>query len=449
MKNFPETVSNILFPVRSSYKSKRNSSQDFNLESFLCIPDRPKTPQKFLSHHSPLKPTQCFRPTTKQKQPQSRLTHLEQENSCLKQELQKFQQLLKAATLKLCKFPVAQDILEDYLQQSLYINFLQQENEKFRLIFEASHEISKHKLILSKLSEKVLRLEKENQKLSEELVKVNRGGHFIVSKYNKFDIEPIIGDIYRACCRMRLSIDELGFVMNPNGLAHLNVTQLIVGFRGVNLEFDTTQVRFLLCCIEGYEVEEIGQSRFIEGVKYLNRGFARFEDMESEFKELNVALAAAGIDKEKMSESYKGKLFSIDAFQEALINDGLGVSENCLKTIFKALFEDNKKEIPANDYVEILFKVIDPISFDEEEEKKLEKEIKMEMKDKWNGLIGKCKKVEQDVGSDISLQDFNRICKELEINFSEKAGVYLRVYFCTQTLKTNRVPYVNFYITYN
>lgn len=453
MKNFPQIVNNILYPYKTSYGSKRTLSQDFNLQSFISVLERPKSCQKQTRPSSPVtKPSapnpQPNKSHKKIKSIPRRLTELEQENLLLKQELQKSKQILKAATIKLSKSPIPENIIEDYLQQSLYLDLLQQENEKFRKIFSASHEINKYKLILFRLSEKIISLEKENQKLSEELQRLNRGGHYISSKFSRLEVLPMISAIFKACCKLRLNIDELGFVLNPNGQSDLNINQLILGFKAISLDFSPAQVKFLLQSIVGYEVEEIAQNRIIEGIKYLNKGFIVFDDLKSEIQELRISLAAAGMDKSKLKLQYEGKKFYRDQFKQSLVEDGFGLRENCLSKIFLALFEDSE-ELLADEMIETVFQVFDPISFDEGEESELEQEIRQKMKENWNMFIENCKRIEVRSGLELELKDFFWVCEELGVKFSEKAEVYLMVYFYTQTFRIDRVPYVNFYLTFN
>ena len=129
--------------------------------------------------------------------------------------------ILNSALSKLSKTSSI-EYAKEYFQQEIYLECLQKENSRYRVIFDNSYELTKNKLIIHKLSEKIIALEKEINRLNEQFM-LNRRSIYFNSSISKFQGPGIVKSIYRACCLHRLEIDELNSIINPNNLPEIPI----------------------------------------------------------------------------------------------------------------------------------------------------------------------------------------------------------------------------------
>jgi nitrate reductase cytochrome c-type subunit len=422
----PETLNKSSQRPRSAIRFSKITASNINKQKL------PQTPSKTVE---------------RTENPNRKLSSLEIENIQLKASLSKTQNMLKTALKKLSKGPLTEDVFQEYLRQGLYISYLEKELEKFKVIFEASHGMSRNKLLISKMSEKIKQLESHNKDLNEELLKSKRGTFFMQSKVNQADVVPIVEKVFQACCRLRLSIDELGYVINPNGLETLSIHQINTGFRAVDCSANLSDIKYLLQVIIGYEVESISQSRLIQGLKFFNKSCEQYENLKPFIETLRLAFAAAEMDKPRIKAEFECKSFNSISFKNSLLQSGLVVDPSVITKVFHSLFSESEEK-KAEEMIETLFQMFDRKFLTKEQEEELKDQVKLEMVDKWDKFIENCQETDIETLSEISFDDFSEILHKLQVELSEAAEEYLKVFFYSKTGKAGRVAYVNFYLSF-
>jgi hypothetical protein len=378
-----------------------------------------------------------------------KLLELEQENSSLKKELNKVQSLFNSALNQLALGKTSKNIVEDFLQQKAYIEVLQKENEKFKVIMKANSELAKNQLTLKKLAKKVIELEKENERLKDELVKSHRTVHLQSNlRSSQVFYVSLVKKLYRACCLKRLDIDELGYILNPNELPSIDVAYIQRGLKAIDVEASLSDVKQLVTSIIGYDVSSISQQKLIEGIKYLNVNCKDYSALKEDLYVLKLALASCGTTKNSLLEQYKAKEFTREELTDRLILDGLVINKEKLDEIFTIIFENNEK-ISAETGFNLLFGMFDEIPFQSWLEYDFEDEIIAKMQGKWEIFLEKCELIDKSNTSLIPILSFFEICSSLSVDFSSSLTDYLLVLFYNNSSSSTSAPYHYFYLKYH
>ena len=383
----------------------------------------------------------------KQESTTKKVYELEIENFSLKENLKKTKRLLEAALGKLSKSCLGEDVFDEYLRQGLYIQYLEKELEKYRLVFESSHEMTKNKLLISKMSEKIKQLQNDKKGLNEELVKSKRGTFFVSSKTSQNDVVRVVSKIYRACCKIRLGIDELGYVINPNTLDSLSISHILKGLQAINLILSQSEIQSLISIIIGYEVEEISQDKLIQGIKFYNKDCLEYESIRKDIETLRLAFASSSITQSQLLSEYKTRVFTSSSFIQELFKSGLTIDSSILSKTFHS-FYDPSEEISSSEAIQLFFSLFENKFLSKEEEQLLDLEVRKVFKVKWSEFIESAQETDYKAQSELNYSEFYTILNKLEINLSEDSKEYLKVFFYSKTGKPDRVPYVNFYLNF-
>lgn len=383
----------------------------------------------------------------KQESAVKKVYELEIENFSLKENLKKTKKLLEVALGKLSKSCIGEDVFDEYLRQGLYIQYLEKELEKYRLVFESSHEMTKNKLLISKMSEKIKQLQNDKKGLNEELVKSKRGTFFMSSKTSQNDVVKVVSKIFRACCKIRLGIDELGYVINPNTLDSLSIPQISKGLQAINLSLSQSEIQSLISLIIGYEVEEISQDKLIQGIKFFNKDCSEYESIRKDIETLRLAFASSSISQSQLLSEYQSRVFTSSAFMQELFQAGLIIDSSVLCKILHS-FYDPSEEFISSEAIQLFFSLFENKFLSKEEEQRLDLEIRNKFQEKWNEFIEAAQETDYKAQSELTYSEFYLILNNLQINLSEDSKEYLKVFFYSKTGKPDRVPYVNFYLSF-
>lgn len=374
-----------------------------------------------------------------------RVTELEIENSNLRKELQRSQRVLSIALTRLSDGGSPIHIVEEYLKQSMYVELLQQENAKFRIIFDNSYHVDKDKQLISRLAEKIQGLQQQSQLFEENLLKNKRNLGFSLRKQKG---PSLIHEIYRACCLHRLDIDELGYIVNPNDLSNLSIPVMLKGFRAIGLILEEKDLKSLISSIIGYEVENISQKALIAGLKSRNSGFPEYFQILPSLTTLKIAFASMSLTKKDLISDLSQEKYSSEQFLTQLQTDGLVLPQNTLQNILKIIFAD-QEQLPPSVIVNNIFGMFDEIIISEAAEKEFDKKIQKNMRGRWEEFLQLCEAKDIFNASAVDIKDFSSICKQIGSDFVGEIFEYLLVLFYGKTSEIGKAPYLYFYLKYN
>lgn len=147
-------------------------------------------------------------------------------------------------------------------------------------VVEKRQYTSRLKETVHMLQKEVKKLKKENFELKEEVMKL--------IKNNKNS--QMISKVFRTCLCNAIDIEELWYIINPNGLDTVSISEFQRGIRGINLELKEKEVKklFLMLC-QGEEL--MNKQQFVFQIQAMKPSTAyTFEDLRKPVERLRSVI---------------------------------------------------------------------------------------------------------------------------------------------------------------
>ena len=171
------------------------------------------------------------------------------------------------------------------------------------------------------LQKEVKKVKRENFELKEEVMKL--------IKNNKSS--QIIAKVFRTCLCNGIDIEELWYIINPNGFDTISINEFQRGIRGIDLELKEKEVNklFLMLC-QGEEV--INKQQFVFQIQAMKPSTAfTFEDLRKPVERVKCVISDQNIQ-------------FLDILNQIFTKQN---------SSFKLVFEGLKEKIPGSDEQDI------------------------------------------------------------------------------------------------
>lgn len=194
---------------------------------------------------------------------------------------------------------------------------------------EDSQSKAKLKETIKNLQKEVKRLEKENFDLKEDILQLVKNGKEAKG----------VAKIFQACLENLIDLDELWFIVNPNGLDAIGVKEFSRGIRGIGVQMDEKKIEKLFLRL-GLGDEVIARKNFIRQLQALKPSYSiTLEDIRSPVMNINEKIKSLEVNIESIFDDLESKQpISFRSIYEKIQNLLVGIQPKDLEIFVRGVF---------------------------------------------------------------------------------------------------------------
>jgi hypothetical protein len=281
-----------------------------------------------------------------------------------------------------------------------------------------------NKRYISRLKETVSVMKQEIKNLQEENLSLKQ---YIASnaQYNKVTL--IVWNIYRACVILKIDVEELWYVFNPNLKEFIGVEEFKRGVRGIGLDFSDKKIEYLF-----YLFTEGGNciTQTVLGTKLELHKPAlavKIQEIQKPLEYLSIALSSNCITFELLeSMVLTQSKYTYQEFESFLKINFSGIGSPSMEKICRSIYANNLA-MESKAILVCLKKLLDRIEIITDEEEFIYKSQLQEfMKTKGMDFLLLCERSDTNFTGNIPYRNLVDVLTSLGLAFNEKLEFYIK-----------------------